>query len=228
MVRHKKKKNSIIISIGILPTEYVVYGATCNWWGRHYLCCSAPLHAVSASLVNLSSVVRRTAIHKNTRVSININSIAMAEEYLYGNYWTEGLQHLIKILIFHIIVLLTPGILCIFLGRGRRPLYRPLWTFHCRMIFITSFFITELNCFFEFEFILIRNFSYFIPASTLEGANSCEVWDPEHKNDDAEGANQHFGVDQKLIIKMVCRVFLFFLILFTWTLSETFLYYFSM
>lgn len=37
---------------------------------------------------------------------------------------------------------------------------------------------------------------------TLEGANSSEVWDPEHKNDDADGGNQHFGVDQKLIIKM--------------------------
>ncbi|XP_015119723.1 nucleoplasmin-like protein isoform X2 [Diachasma alloeum] len=37
---------------------------------------------------------------------------------------------------------------------------------------------------------------------TLEGEKSIEVWDPEHKNDDAEGGNQHFGVDQKLIIKM--------------------------
>ncbi|XP_078048794.1 nucleoplasmin-like protein isoform X1 [Augochlora pura] len=37
---------------------------------------------------------------------------------------------------------------------------------------------------------------------TLEGANSSEVWDPEHKNDDADGTNQHFGADQKLIIKM--------------------------
>ncbi|KAF3420882.1 hypothetical protein E2986_02971 [Frieseomelitta varia] len=38
---------------------------------------------------------------------------------------------------------------------------------------------------------------------TLEGVNSSEVWDPEHKNDDADGTNQHFGADQKLIIKMV-------------------------
>ncbi|XP_012287623.1 nucleoplasmin-like protein isoform X2 [Orussus abietinus] len=37
---------------------------------------------------------------------------------------------------------------------------------------------------------------------TLEGVNSSEIWDPEHKNDDADGTNQHFGVDQKLIIKM--------------------------
>ncbi|XP_034944215.1 nucleoplasmin-like protein isoform X1 [Chelonus insularis] len=37
---------------------------------------------------------------------------------------------------------------------------------------------------------------------TLEGNNTNEVWDPEHKNDDTDGANQHFGVDQKLIIKM--------------------------
>ncbi|XP_008555160.1 nucleoplasmin-like protein isoform X1 [Microplitis mediator] len=37
---------------------------------------------------------------------------------------------------------------------------------------------------------------------TLQGANASEVWDPEHKNDDADGGNQHFGVDQKLIIKM--------------------------
>ncbi|XP_076659176.1 nucleoplasmin-like protein isoform X2 [Halictus rubicundus] len=37
---------------------------------------------------------------------------------------------------------------------------------------------------------------------TLEGANSSEVWDPEHKNDDADCTNQHFGADQKLIIKM--------------------------
>ncbi|XP_063978304.1 nucleoplasmin-like protein isoform X2 [Diachasmimorpha longicaudata] len=36
----------------------------------------------------------------------------------------------------------------------------------------------------------------------LVGEKSSEVWDPEHKNDDAEGGNQHFGVDQKLIIKM--------------------------
>nr|KAF7425236.1 hypothetical protein H0235_007674 [Vespula pensylvanica] len=37
----------------------------------------------------------------------------------------------------------------------------------------------------------------------LEGANSTEVWDPEHKNDDADGTNQHgYGADQKLIIKM--------------------------
>lgn len=38
---------------------------------------------------------------------------------------------------------------------------------------------------------------------TLEGPNASEVWDPEHKNDDSDGANQHFGADQKLIIKMV-------------------------
>ncbi|XP_076636116.1 uncharacterized protein LOC143349078 isoform X2 [Colletes latitarsis] len=37
---------------------------------------------------------------------------------------------------------------------------------------------------------------------TLEGLNCSEVWDPEHKNDDADGTNQHFGADQKLIIKM--------------------------
>lgn len=47
---------------------------------------------------------------------------------------------------------------------------------------------------------------------TLEGPNATEVWDPERKNDDADGANQHFGVDQKLIIKMVshCVFFFFF------------------
>lgn len=44
---------------------------------------------------------------------------------------------------------------------------------------------------------------------TLEGANSSEVWDPEHKNDDADGGNQHFGVDQKLIIKMVSLLSVF-------------------
>lgn len=43
------------------------------------------------------------------------------------------------------------------------------------------------------------------PGITLEGPNSSEVWDPEHKNDDADGTNQHFGADQKLIIKMVSR-----------------------
>ncbi|XP_046752432.1 nucleoplasmin-like protein isoform X1 [Diprion similis] len=37
---------------------------------------------------------------------------------------------------------------------------------------------------------------------TLEGPNATEVWDPEHKNEDVDGANQHFGADQKLIIKM--------------------------
>ena len=39
----------------------------------------------------------------------------------------------------------------------------------------------------------------------MEGVNSSEVWDPEHKNDDADGTNQHFGADQKLIIKMVSK-----------------------
>ena len=42
---------------------------------------------------------------------------------------------------------------------------------------------------------------------TLEGVNSSEVWDPEHKNDDADGTNQHFGADQKLIIKMVSKIY---------------------
>jgi nucleophosmin 3 len=37
---------------------------------------------------------------------------------------------------------------------------------------------------------------------TLEGPNATEVWDPEHKNDDLDGTNQHMGADQKLIIKM--------------------------
>ncbi|XP_012538039.1 nucleoplasmin-like protein isoform X1 [Monomorium pharaonis] len=37
---------------------------------------------------------------------------------------------------------------------------------------------------------------------TLEGPNANEVWDPEHKNDDSDGAAQHIGADQKLIIKM--------------------------
>lgn len=38
---------------------------------------------------------------------------------------------------------------------------------------------------------------------TLEGPNASEVWDPEHKNDDSDGAAQDIGADQKLIIKMV-------------------------
>lgn len=42
-----------------------------------------------------------------------------------------------------------------------------------------------------------------VSGVTLEGANSTEVWDPEHKTDDADGANQQYGADQKLIIKMV-------------------------
>ncbi|XP_018308009.1 nucleoplasmin-like protein isoform X1 [Mycetomoellerius zeteki] len=37
---------------------------------------------------------------------------------------------------------------------------------------------------------------------TLEGPNASEVWDPEHKNDDSDGAAQDIGADQKLIIKM--------------------------
>ncbi|KAL0109724.1 hypothetical protein PUN28_014627 [Cardiocondyla obscurior] len=37
---------------------------------------------------------------------------------------------------------------------------------------------------------------------TLEGPNASEVWDPEHKNDDSDGTDQHIGADQKLIIKM--------------------------
>lgn len=41
------------------------------------------------------------------------------------------------------------------------------------------------------------------PGITLEGPNAIEVWDPEHKNDDSDGAAQHIGADQKLIIKMV-------------------------
>lgn len=40
---------------------------------------------------------------------------------------------------------------------------------------------------------------------TLKGENAQEIWDPEHKNEGADGTNeQHFSVDQKLIIKMVC------------------------
>ncbi|XP_043274362.1 nucleoplasmin-like protein isoform X2 [Venturia canescens] len=37
---------------------------------------------------------------------------------------------------------------------------------------------------------------------TLQGTNAVEVWDPERKNDSGDCANQHFGVDQKLLIKM--------------------------
>lgn len=37
---------------------------------------------------------------------------------------------------------------------------------------------------------------------TLDGAKTSEVWDPEPKNEDSD-SNQQFGVDQKLIIKMV-------------------------
>ncbi|XP_031785791.1 nucleoplasmin-like protein isoform X1 [Nasonia vitripennis] len=36
---------------------------------------------------------------------------------------------------------------------------------------------------------------------TLNGEKNTEVWDPEPKNDESD-SNQHFGVDQKLIIKM--------------------------
>ncbi|KAJ8683579.1 hypothetical protein QAD02_019371 [Eretmocerus hayati] len=36
---------------------------------------------------------------------------------------------------------------------------------------------------------------------TLEGDKLSEVWDPEPKNEDSD-SNQHFAVDQKLIIKM--------------------------
>ncbi|XP_033207037.1 nucleoplasmin-like protein isoform X1 [Belonocnema kinseyi] len=37
---------------------------------------------------------------------------------------------------------------------------------------------------------------------TLEGPNASEVWDPEHRAEDPDGTSQHFGGDQKLIIKM--------------------------
>lgn len=40
---------------------------------------------------------------------------------------------------------------------------------------------------------------------TLEGPNASEVWDPEHRADDPDGTSQHFGGDQKLIIKMVSK-----------------------
>ena len=38
---------------------------------------------------------------------------------------------------------------------------------------------------------------------TLEGPDASEVWDPEHRAEDPDGTSQHFGGDQKLIIKMV-------------------------
>ena len=48
----------------------------------------------------------------------------------------------------------------------------------------------------------IINYFKCFSGVTLDSTKTNEVWDPEPKHDESD-SNQHFGVDQKLIIKMV-------------------------